>query len=432
MKTLRGRRNFGQTLFLGFTLLSVLFVSLTVSSFLSISNTTTAVQKTTRNNDIQLNAAMAMRVSVRERALIVSHMYAEPDPFERDRLYEEFLEHGSGFLQAREHYLASQLTPKERQLLATLDEETSKRANTLRLYANSLHSGDTSELQVDRLNEVISDQTSVANTLDQIIRLQRNQANELERDTQTHIERTLSYLIGAMLLAILIGVAFARFVIRAANEYILELHTTTEELSASKAALESANEQLERLARIDHLTGLPNRLSLSEHYSNRLAWARRHGRRGALLFIDLDDFKKINDQFGHDAGDEFLRLIAAGITEAVRDTDTTARLGGDEFIVLLNELSDDRDAVIVVEKILAVLNAPYTVENQTLKGSGSIGICYFPSESNNLEDVIKRADDAMYEAKSRGKNGYLLCDETAEEKQWAGSYPQGISRTGIS
>ena len=166
------------------------------------------------------------------------------------------------------------------------------------------------------------------------------------------------------------------------------------------------------LAYHDTLTGLPNRRRLMDRIEHALARAKRYERRVALLFLDLDNFKEINDALGHDVGDEALIATAQRIARCVRQDDTISRLGGDEFVVLLSEIDDVGAAKSVAEKILAELAIPLNLAGQSLTFSSSIGISLYPDDGMDPQLLISHADNAMYEAKRAGKNCIRLYAET--------------------
>jgi diguanylate cyclase (GGDEF)-like protein/PAS domain S-box-containing protein len=166
---------------------------------------------------------------------------------------------------------------------------------------------------------------------------------------------------------------------------------------------------LEALAHRDMLTDLPNRRALMQRLPEALARSRRLGKPLAVLFIDLDGFKEVNDRHGHEAGDELLRMLAQRIVGTVRRTDTVARLAGDEFVVLLEMLASDADAIEVASKLLPVLQQPFTLKAATVMLSGSIGIAvHAPDSGEAVEALLARADQAMYGAKRAGKNRYFI------------------------
>ena len=177
----------------------------------------------------------------------------------------------------------------------------------------------------------------------------------------------------------------------------------------------AAESEIEHLAFYDPLTGLPNRRLLHDRLQHALAAGARQVTHGAILFIDLDNFKNLNDTKGHNIGDLLLIEVAGRLRACVREGDTVARLGGDEFIILLGNLSEDLELAAaqtesVGEKILATINQPYTLQGHQHHGSTSIGICLFNNKEITADELLKRADTAMYEAKGAGRNTLRFYD----------------------
>jgi diguanylate cyclase (GGDEF)-like protein/PAS domain S-box-containing protein len=169
----------------------------------------------------------------------------------------------------------------------------------------------------------------------------------------------------------------------------------------------ASQDQLDHLAHHDALTGLPNRLLFHDRLQHAMARAGRAGRQLAVMFIDLDRFKNVNDTLGHHVGDELLKQVAGGLAACLRQGDTLARLGGDEFIVLLEDV-DERGARQVAEKLMRLFERPLLVSDYELFVTGSVGISLYPQDAQDLNVLIRNADVAMYQAKARGRNGYQL------------------------
>ncbi|HEX5685913.1 MAG TPA: PAS-domain containing protein [Ideonella sp.] len=167
-----------------------------------------------------------------------------------------------------------------------------------------------------------------------------------------------------------------------------------------------AEERIRYLATHDDLTGLPNRVWFSELLQLAIQRAGRHGRQFAVLFIDLDQFKSINDTLGHGVGDELLRAVAQRLKSCLRSADVVARLGGDEFVVLLQDLHGSDDAAAVARKILSAVVEPVQVHGLHCRVTASIGICLFPDDAQDEHTLMKNADIAMYSAKDQGKNNF--------------------------
>jgi diguanylate cyclase (GGDEF)-like protein len=169
-------------------------------------------------------------------------------------------------------------------------------------------------------------------------------------------------------------------------------------------SLQSA-EQAMRLALYDTMTGLPNRKLVSERLGRSLIDARRSKTRVGLMFLDLDRFKPVNDDFGHAVGDLLLREVANRLQHCKRESDTAARLGGDEFVVLLPRVDNDEGALVVAHKILQALAQPFDIAGHTFYISASIGVAFYPDHGTDEKTLMKNADAAMYDAKKNGRNG---------------------------
>ena len=164
--------------------------------------------------------------------------------------------------------------------------------------------------------------------------------------------------------------------------------------------------QMTHLAQHDSLTDLPNRRLLNDHLSHSISLARRHHSHIAVIFLDLDRFKHINDSLGHAIGDKLLQSVSKRLLAGVRASDTVSRQGGDEFVVLLSEIPHPEDAAVSARKILLLLNAPHSIEGHDLDIDGSIGISIYPDDGEDAETLIKNADAAMYHAKENGRNNF--------------------------
>jgi diguanylate cyclase (GGDEF)-like protein/PAS domain S-box-containing protein len=164
--------------------------------------------------------------------------------------------------------------------------------------------------------------------------------------------------------------------------------------------------ELSHSAQHDVLTDLPNRVLFNDRLTQAITLAERQGKQLAVMFVDLDHFKKINDSLGHDVGDKLLQSVAKRLMACIRRSDTVSRLGGDEFVVLLSQVEHAEDAAFSARKILRALTAPHSIDNKNLDINVSIGVSTYPSDGQDAEGLINRADNAMYEAKQHGRNNY--------------------------
>ncbi|MBU4494446.1 MAG: EAL domain-containing protein [Acidobacteria bacterium] len=165
-------------------------------------------------------------------------------------------------------------------------------------------------------------------------------------------------------------------------------------------------QQFQSLAHFDSLTSLPNRTYMMEKLSQLLVQARWNNHTLALLFIDLDHFKKINDTLGHDAGDKMLKDVASRLVECVRDSDTVARMGGDEFMIILPKITKAQDAAVIAQRVIESFDSPFTLNGHDCMIGASIGISQYPTDGDDYESLVKNADIAMYKAKEIGGKNY--------------------------
>ncbi|MFM9915540.1 MAG: diguanylate cyclase domain-containing protein, partial [Rhizobacter sp.] len=198
--------------------------------------------------------------------------------------------------------------------------------------------------------------------------------------------------------------------LREANEHLVvtSLQSRADADNTAQALLNAA-----RLANLDPLTQLPNRVLLMDRFEQAIANARRSKKQIALLFVDLNNFKQINDTLGHAVGDEVLQLTARCLVGSVRASDTVSRHGGDEFLILLDDVSQASDAAAVAEKVIAALGMPALICEHVMRLTASIGISIYPSDGETAPALIALADAAMYRAKREGCGSFEFHDARA-------------------
>ncbi|MHB8120762.1 MAG: putative bifunctional diguanylate cyclase/phosphodiesterase [Desulfuromonadaceae bacterium] len=198
--------------------------------------------------------------------------------------------------------------------------------------------------------------------------------------------------------------ARAKLQMHEANEHLIS--ATIHALKMTEVA-ELATKNMAHMAEHDFLTGLPNRALLTDRLAQSIAHAQRHGNKVALMYLDLDHFKHINDSLGHAVGDQLLQSVAKRLQECVpRHSDTVSRQGGDEFVILLSEVEELQDAAITAKKLLKAVAKPLLVGDHRLHVTLSIGISLYPDDGKDVETVMRNADTAMYQAKKCGRNNY--------------------------
>jgi diguanylate cyclase (GGDEF)-like protein/PAS domain S-box-containing protein len=206
-----------------------------------------------------------------------------------------------------------------------------------------------------------------------------------------------------------VWVSLASSLVRASDgspRYFIAVAQDISESKRASEALKESEEQFRKLAHYDIITGLPNRALFYDRLSHAIAQAKRNRCALAVLFIDVDRFKHVNDTFGHAAGDLLLKQVSERLTRCVRSDDTVGRLSGDEFAIVLSQLAAPEDAATVAAKVVEELNRPFQLEGTELFVTASIGITVFPTDSEDQDTLIRNADVAMYRAKDRGRNNF--------------------------
>jgi len=214
---------------------------------------------------------------------------------------------------------------------------------------------------------------------------------------------------------------------------VTQLKRAQEDLRYAAIQLQHDARRLEFLAHHDTLTGLPNRAMFSERAREAVAHARRHQKSCAFLFLDLDNFKTVNDTLGHDVGDALLKIIASRLRASVRGDDFIARIGGDEFCVLLQDIAEPREAAAVAQKLLHELGKSYRIGAHQVSSGASIGIACVPQDGDDVATLLRLADLAMYRAKELGRNGYqffsaMLNEDAAAAAALVDELRQGMNR----
>ena len=379
----------GAALLAGFIiqLLLILFVTTIGLRQLGITtdNLKTVVDVHMRKQDF----TKTMLSTARERTLIILTLTKIEDPFERDELLTRFNEKGAEYAVARQAFQDMPLNEQERKLILRL-QQLIKIAQPIQSKIIDLIS-DQNNLEAETLaiSHAIPAQNQVLAVLSQLDAETQRVALADSRnayESQKVAEFWMYFLCGA---ALLVGGSVAAVVLR---------YTTR------------ISREREHLVIHDALTGLPNRRLLTEGLEQALIHAKRHKTMIGVLFIDLDNFKRVNDTLGHAVGDQLICNVAKRLRAAVRSEDIIARLGGDEFVVVVSDVNEVTQILHVVNKILAAMVAPHQILERELFNSCSIGVAVYPTDGVNASDLLKNADTAMYHAKGSGKNRYHLYD----------------------
>jgi len=263
------------------------------------------------------------------------------------------------------------------------------------------------------------------------------------RETRLLGINTMQMVLGFSLLAIILSAIVSRamtgplnMMVRAAKRFsadhaIVDLPVTRNDevgllartfrdmqtqINARLTELYESQRDVNHIARHDALTGLANRLMLYDRLEHAIAASQRSGRRIALIFIDLDRFKEINDTHGHAVGDKVLKAVSNRLKKMVREVDTVARLGGDEFVILFDSIDDPREIAIIAQKVIDGLRLPLEIDGQEYRIGVSLGISVYPQDGDNAMELLDRADLAMYRAKKAGGDTFRFCTSIAADE----------------
>lgn len=239
-------------------------------------------------------------------------------------------------------------------------------------------------------NPVVFLQTSVETPI--VVNHQIYGYVQVNRSCGQKVYTALLLFVGSSILGLLFATLLYRFPVKIVRQ--------------AEAETDHAFKKLNHMSYHDHLTNLPNRLQLNDRLNQALQQAKRNEQKVAVLFLDLDRFKNINDTLGHSNGDLLLQRVAKRLANCMRECDTVARLGGDEFIIVLPNIFDAMEAAKVAQRVLEAMGQPFTLDEHELVVTTSIGISMYPADGQNFETLVRNADNAMYRAKEQGRNKY--------------------------
>jgi len=331
--------------------------------------------------------ALEMRKAARERTLSLLRLLLTRDAFERDAEWMRFNSHGAEFARARTQLSAMRLSPREHLLLDQQGRLTAVAVPMQRRVVQLIEQDDLAAAGQLLANESIPAQNAVIAKVDEFDQLQRNAAfaAQLRATTRLSHARTLILVLGIG--GLCIGLAIAITVTRVVRQ---------------------RGDHDAYLATHDPLTGLPNRTLLMDRLQHALERCERHGGNLALLFIDIDRFKHINDSFGHAIGDQVLLVAAGRIAGQLRRSDTLARLSGDEFVALLDDAGDRSQVEVTAQRVVDICSAPVPAGEQQVPLSVSVGIALYPQHGRSCDELLSHGDTAMYVSKQAGRNRWQV------------------------
>ncbi len=379
---------------LGFVLVLLLMVVLTSIGLLRMADINRHIDQIVKENNLKMELAHAMKDALRERVVIMHSISLMEDPFDQNEEFSSFSEHADSYAAARQQLDRMRLSDEEKAILARIRAVTAKAQPLVIEAVDKAMGGKRIEARALIVKQIIPAQKLIALEINKLLQWQKTATEKAISETAETYQnaRVLMLLLGAGMVGISLGIAL--IVIRnAANQTDL----------------------LQHQALFDMLTNLPNRALFSDRLWQAILIGRRENQPFALIALDLDRFKEINDTLGHHVGDQVLQQVAARMRACLRESDTVARMGGDEFIILLPTISHLEGAVAVAQKILKSLKDPINIAGQALEIEASLGIAMFPEHARESEMLLRQADSAMYAAK-KSQTGYAVYKAEFDQK----------------
>jgi diguanylate cyclase (GGDEF)-like protein len=370
----------------GFSLILLLLIGLTMVGLARMADINRQLQGIVDNDIVKRELAFSVNSALHERLVSMHTLIVMTDPFDREEESHRLREYGVKFLEGRKKLEVLAQTPEEEYLLRQIREQSIKTRPLTEQAIEDALAGKTAQALVTIRTKTIPGQNLIAQHVNEYIGLQRRETEKRVAHAAASYARARSMMLllgsAATGLGILIGVV----VIRNSNR---------------QASL------LQRQAMYDNLTNLPNRVLFADRLQQAIRVSRREQRPFALIIMDLDRFKEINDTLGHHAGDQVLLHVGNCVRSCLRESDTVARMGGDEFAILLSTVNGLDGAVAATKKILRSLDEPVEIARQQIEIGASLGIVLCPEHGEEPEALMRAADAAMYAAK-KAHGGYKV------------------------
>lgn len=409
-----------------FSIIILLVILSNSIGFNHLSSVQKDVNQIIETQNAQIDLMHKMRSIARERIIKLQALVATTDSFEQDEIINEFHSLGGIFLETRQELKNTRLTEEENTLLL-IQRELARKAVQSQYQVITLAKN---RQNLDALNVLVNDTVSLQNEnishMDQFILYQNHQNQVIKGETTKKVNSAYKIVIILSFLSIIITIIVAFFVIQRISNMVKLLlkasqknKQTAEELASAhelleqKVAertkkLEKANEALNHIAGHDSLTGLPNRRLFTELINQEINKADRNSYKLAVLYMDLDGFKSINDALGHDMGDAILVEVADRLRTSLRKEDLISRLGGDEFTICYTNIKQLEDINTLCRHIIEKIKKPIYIDKHQCQIGISIGISFFPEHGVDYTSLLRVADIAMYEVKKQGKNNFII------------------------
>ena len=374
---------------IGFFLILLLLVSLTMVGLARMADINHQLQDIVDNNLVKRELAFAVNSALHQRLISMHTLIVMTDPFDREEESHRLREYGLQFLEGRRKLEALAKTPEEQHLLRLIREQSIKTRPLTEQATEEALAGKAAESLITLQAKAIPAQNLIAQHVNEFIGLQQRETEKRVAQAAVSYAQARSMMLALGGAATVLGILIGVVVIRNSNR---------------QAGL------LQHQAMYDNLTSLPNRVLFGDRLQQAIQVRRRENKPFALIAMDLDRFKEINDRLGHHAGDQVLLHVGNCVRACLRESDTVARMGGDEFAILLATVNDLDGAVAATKKILRAFEEPAEIAGQKIEIGASLGIVMYPEHGEDPGVLMRCADTAMYAAK-RVHGGYKVYNE---------------------
>lgn len=403
----RSLKETNATLLIGFSLLLILMVTLMVASTSEMLSMRNQLDRVVNQKLVKSQLAQTMFDASRERALLLMMLQYEDDPFERDELQMRFQRYAESFMLARDKLYGMELSEQERNVLresityASIGADAMNSILSIAMERTELSPEQRLEASQIMQERVLPARSRVGELMMEVGWIAREEGEQMVREAEQGYSKiwNLMWILGGAILLISVGI----------------FHVVYRRIMNSSKELHGMYSELDHVASHDDLTGLYNRRTFETNLSDEIERAKRYQDMLAILYLDLDGFKAVNDLHGHNSGDQVLQWVSKHFLKQVRDHDKVARLGGDEFAILLSNIHSERSAEDVAQRILKGLSTPLALgSGEAVKIGVSVGIAFYPRHGERCERLIQKADHAMYAAKRRGKHAICIAETDTE------------------
>lgn len=390
---------------LGFGSILFLVTLLIIIGVTNLSKSKSHLDRIVNSNNLKIQLGNQMHQSARERTISLQYMLITDEPLKLEKYMKRMAFYGGKFVATRNEFLHLDLSVKEKQILgqqAILSRQVGPLQNEI---ADLINFGGLKLAQQLLTEKAEPLQNEVFKVLSQLQDIQRHETKSAIRENSENYKRIVGIMWIVTIIVILLSISIVFFTLRL--------------ISRNEEQQKSYRQDIEQQAFYDHLTGLPNRRLLNDRMQHAIMHTERNEVLMAVLFIDCDRFKPINDTLGHTVGDHLLISIANRLKENVRNSDTVCRVSGDEFVIVLEEINHITIVERIAQNILDSIAAPHYIEGHKIFTTVSIGITVYPIDEKNVNGLLTSADIAMYHAKQNGGNQfeYFNFDMNTRAKQ---------------